>query len=648
MDKKTLAGLIEISHAAGGRRDYVQGGGGNTSVKSPDGKTMAVKASGTTLGAMSESAGWVELQVDAALSVFDLPGIDDLSADEREATVLGHLRSAIVGGPAERPSVESALHAMLGRCTIHTHPPAVLALAAGPGEAALADLTRENEPPPLWVPYTDPGHVLAAAVRKAVAVYEKRNGRGPEVIIIGNHGLFVSADTPDACVELHADWVSRCLAYFEEVAAGQTPLLPPDPVAVREVMATIRRAWKAAKGGPVLARLSADAELANAAVDRGIATTMAEGALSPDQIVYTGAFSVYAKSIDEVASALEGALSEPSWPRVILVKDLGAVLISDNAAKLNVIEETASAAAQAIRLASGRGGARNLDDRSAQFIIDWEVEHYRAKVLGSAADKPLAGKVAVVTGAASGLGCGIAQGLVGAGAAVVFCDIDRDGLVEATAECAEPLRAAGVLMDVTDENAVRAGFDEVVRHWGGVDIVVCAAGIAPPFELVDMPADQWRLALDVNLTGYFLAAREGARIMKAQGGGGAMVVLSSKSGLEASKANSAYNATKAGELHLMRGWALELGPDGIRVNAVAPGNVFEGSKIWNPDYIEVCAKKKGIKPEEVIPHYVGLTALNREIKRADVANAVVFLCSDKARCVTGQTLVVDSGQVMVR
>ena len=98
----------------------------------------------------------------------------------------------------------------------------------------------------------------------------------------------------------------------------------------------------------------------------------------------------------------------------------------------------------------------------------------------------------------------------------------------------------------------------------------------------------------------------------------------------------------------MRGWALELGRDGIRVNAVAPGNVFEGSKIWNPEYIETAARKKGIQPDEVIPYYTSLTALNREIKRSDVANAIVFLCSEGARCITGQTLVVDGGQVMVR
>jgi len=648
MDKKALAALIEMSHAAGGNRDYVQGGGGNTSVKSDDGKTMAIKASGTTLAAMNEAAGWVELDIDSVLSIFDVPGIDNLSTDEREKAVLSYLRSAVVDGPAERPSVESSLHAMLGNCVIHTHPPAVLALAAGPGEAALAGLTAADEPPPLWIPYTDPGQTLAVAVRSAVAGYQSANGRTPQIIIIGNHGIFVSADTPAECIALHASWVSRCEEHFGKTAPAASPAPEHDPATVRKVMAFVRRAWRSKKDAPVFARLSADAELTNAALDPGIAATMADGALSPDQIVYTGAYSVYAKSVVEVPSALQGALDEPAWPRVMLVKGVGAFLVSDDPGKLNVIEETASAAAKAVRLASGAGGAHNLADASARFIIGWEVEHYRAKLMDRPAPDLLAGKVAVVTGAASGLGRGIADGLNAAGAAVAFCDIDMDGLAEATGACSEPLRSAAIRMNVTDEDAVRTAFDEIIRHWGGVDIVVCAAGIAPPFDLVDMPVDKWRLALEINLTGYFLVAREGARVMKAQEHGGAMVMVSSKSGLDASKANSAYNATKAGELHLMRGWALELGPDGIRVNAVAPGNVFEGSKIWNPDYIEVCAKKKGIKPEEVIPHYVSMTALNREIKRADVADAVSFLCSDSARCITGQTLVVDSGQVMVR
>ena len=143
-------------------------------------------------------------------------------------------------------------------------------------------------------------------------------------------------------------------------------------------------------------------------------------------------------------------------------------------------------------------------------------------------------------------------------------------------------------------------------------------------------------------------AKAAAKIMIGQGMGGSIINLSSKTGLEASKNNTPYNATKAGEIHMGRGWAMELGEYGIRVNSVCPGNVFEGSKIWNPEYIKVCAKKCGIKPEEVIPYYVDKTILKREIKGQDIADTVAFLCSDKARTITGQTVVVDSGQVMVR
>ncbi|MDA3961032.1 MAG: SDR family oxidoreductase [Planctomycetota bacterium] len=270
------------------------------------------------------------------------------------------------------------------------------------------------------------------------------------------------------------------------------------------------------------------------------------------------------------------------------------------------------------------------------------------KGAGTAGAGPLAGQVAVVSGAASGLGMGIAKGLYQAGAAVLFTDIDADGLVKVCAEMDDPARVHHAVVNVTDENSVAAGFDAALARFGRVDILACCAGVAPPYNLVDFPLDKFRFACEVNLTGYFLMGREAARIMCAQGHGGSMVMLSSKSGLEPSKANTAYNATKSGELHMARGWALELGGEGIRVNCIAPGNVFEGSKIWNPEYMKKAAEKKGIQPDEVIPYYNSLTALNAEIKPDDIANAAVFLCSDAARRMTGQVLVVDSGQVWTR
>jgi NAD(P)-dependent dehydrogenase (short-subunit alcohol dehydrogenase family)/rhamnose utilization protein RhaD (predicted bifunctional aldolase and dehydrogenase) len=645
MDKESLEHLIAISRAVGANPDYVQAGGGNTSVKSQDGRTMAIKASGTPLTAMSEAAGWVEVDTAGVLSIFDRKDLAGLETNAREARVLQHLSSVVSGGSG-RPSVETALHAMLGRVVIHTHPVAANALNCGPGLKALGEITPEDELPPLWVPYTDPGWRLATTIKSAAEAYAKNHHRPPDVIFMENHGLLVSAPEAQACLALHNEWVRRCERYFlPEVL----PLRAPsglDSSALRKAMVSLRRVWREARGGAPFARCTDDAELAGVACDER-AETLAGGSLTPDHIVYTGSRAVLGESLEELAAKLKPALSEKAPPRVAMIRNVGTFLLAENAAKLDAAEALGVAAAKITRLAAGRGGAHNLGPAAAEFIINWEAEHYRSALFGAAA-APLARKVALVTGAASGLGCGIAQGLVEAGAVVAFCDVDDQGAEEAAATSLEPSRALPVHMDVTDEHAVAGAFDTLLRHWGGLDIVVCAAGVAPAYELVDMPVNKWRQALEINLTGYFLVAREAARIMRAQGDGGAMVVLSSKSGLDASRANSAYNATKAGELHLMRGWALELGKDGIRVNALAPGNVFEGSKIWNPEYIKTAALKKGIKPEEVIPYYVSLTALKRDIKRSDVAAAAVFLCSDAARCITGQTLVVDSGQVMVR
>jgi len=645
MDKNFLAQLIEISHVVGANPAYVQAAGGNTSVKSPDARTMAIKASGTALTSMSETDGWVEVDVAAVLSVLDRTALATLPEKEREARVLACLHSAVVGGRG-RPSVETALHAMLGRVVVHTHAVAANALNCGPGLQTLMEICPAGRPPPLWVRYTDPGWCLATAVRSAAEAYRGKHGCLPAVIFMENHGLLVSASGARECLALHDEWVARCERHFLPAAPPVRPAPGIGSAALRKTLVELRRVWRDVFGTRPFVRFSGDKELAGAACGEA-AGIFSAGALTPDHIVYTGAHAVVAESLDELPAKLRPALTEKSPPRVAMVRNVGTFLLAADAAKLDAAEDLAVAGARITRLATGRGGARNLSPASATFIVNWEAEHYRASLLG-AAKTPLAGSVAVVTGAASGLGCGIALGLVEAGAAVAFCDIDDHGAATAATGSADARRALAVPMDVTSEESVSAAFDRVVSRWGGVDIVVCAAGIAPPYELVDMPLDKWRLALEINLTGYFLVAREAARIMRAQGDGGSMVMLSSKTGLDASKSNSAYNATKAGELHLMRGWALELGADGIRVNAVAPGNVFEGSKIWNPEYIKAAARKKGIQPEEVIPYYTSLTALKREIKRSDVAAAIVFLCSDAARCITGQTLVVDGGQVMVR
>ncbi|AQT69248.1 Sorbitol-6-phosphate 2-dehydrogenase [Anaerohalosphaera lusitana] len=260
-------------------------------------------------------------------------------------------------------------------------------------------------------------------------------------------------------------------------------------------------------------------------------------------------------------------------------------------------------------------------------------------------------KVAIVTGAGSGIGKGLAVGLARAGAKVALVDLDEKAANEASEEINVEMPSADVMpviCNVAEEDSVADAYEKIMAKWDRLDALVNAAGIAPAGPLVDIDVKKWRLALEVNLTGYLLMAQAAARIMIDRERGGNIINISSKSGLQASKNNTPYNATKAGEIHMARGWALELGEYGIRVNSICPGNVFKGSKIWNPEYIKICAAKYKIKPEEVIPFYISRTALKREIIGQDIADSVVFLCSEKARVITGQTLVVDSGQVMVR
>jgi NAD(P)-dependent dehydrogenase (short-subunit alcohol dehydrogenase family) len=230
----------------------------------------------------------------------------------------------------------------------------------------------------------------------------------------------------------------------------------------------------------------------------------------------------------------------------------------------------------------------------------------------------LQGRIAVVTGAGSGLGRSIAIGLARAGAIVAIADIDTKAAEETLAAIKRQLPDASAVVitcNVTDEQSVRAAYDAILAEFGGLDILVNAAGVAPAYPLVDLPVEKWRVALEVNLTGYLLMAKHAAKIMLQQDMGGSIINISSKSGLDASMNNTPYNATKAGELHMARGWAMELGPYGIRVNSVCPGNVFEGSKIWNPQYIKTCARKYGIKPEDVIPYYINKTAPQTRNKR---------------------------------
>ncbi len=652
---KALSDLIRISNVTGKDPTLVLGGGGNTSVKTPDGKYMYIKASGTALKDMSEQRGWRRLRIESVLSILTDKSMAKMDVMRRETEVVNRLLSACFDEIADgaRPSVEAHLHALLDSHVIHLHPLVVAAyVSAKGGRGRLEKLLANERMRWLWVPYADPGFMLARRISDLVADYEAEHGRKPNVLILEKHGIFVTANDAGAALRLVRKVINLCQSGLRplkgrvaKLASGQS---------ITDARLAIRKALFDATGQYLPISYYPPTETVSAFMaHRQARQLLATPALNPDELVYANGSAIWLDTVktEALTRKLRTLVAAgQKTPAAFVVDGLG-LFVAAAKSVAGLIADITETSLKVRMLAGQFGGVLALTPREQHFINNWESEAFRKKQVGSGAAGELNNRIAVVTGAGSGLGRSIAIGLVRAGAMVALADIDEAAATETAQMIGEERPNSQIMalpVNVTNESSVQKGFEAILAHWGGLDVVVNAAGVAPPYALVDMPVDKWRVALEVNLTGYFLMAREAARIMIRQGIGGSIVNLSSKSGLDASKNNTAYNATKSGEIHMARGWALELGEYGIRVNCVAPGNVFEGSKIWNPEYIKVCAKKYGIKPEEVIPYYVNKTALRREIKGQDIADAIVFLCSEKARTVTGQVIVADSGQVMVR
>ncbi len=663
---KDLQDMLKISTAAGADERLVQGGGGNTSVKTDGGRLMYVKASGTALGQMREDRGYRLVDVRKCIAIVEDERLRDLPAADREAEVLSRLMDCCADELEGRPSVEASLHAMLGRCVVHTHPSVVNGLlCAREGRTAVGDLFADLDPPFLYIDYAGAGYALARRMADELAAYRREHGRLPEVIFLENHGLFVSTDEPDRAIAVTKDVFRRIEDAASEAGrqAGLPDFAAPPPArereAIAEVAACMRRFYAGVFGRPVLVRFERDDVVAGFLRLLQAADLCGVNPLVPDEVVYCRDRPVWVElpaaggDVQQtVSEALADVEAGVDTPLCVVVGGLGLFCAAPSPSLLDATCSTMKAILETLSIASLFGGARGLDDESLEFLRSWEVERFRRGLAtGREVEEDLAGKVALVTGAGSGLGRGISLCLARKGVHVILADIDIESSGETAEQVREqkgPGRGYPARVDVTSEDSVREMLDRSVRRLGGVDVLINCAGIAPLHPLTEFPLAAWQKTLDVNLTGYFLVAREAARCMVRQGTGGSIINISSKTGLEASKHHSAYNATKAAEIHMARGWALDLAEHGIRVNAVCPGNVFQGSKIWNDEYISALAQKRGLKPEEVIPYYIGLTALKQEITPDDVGEAVAFLASSKASKITGQTLVVDAGQVFVR
>ncbi len=592
------------------------------SVKTSAGNHMIITEAGSGLLEVTEEGGWVGV------------GLSSSGASTADS------RAGMAALPADWPA-----HALLGRCVVQMSPPAVAAYVCSKGgEAAISRIFSDEKRPPVWVSYADPGEGLARRIERAVASHRVGGGSEPTAFLIEKRGLLVSADTPRRLLSSVRRLISTCQAGLPRPSGAA---VSPSPAAVEEAKLAVRGAVFRSLGRHVLVGHSIGPTVAWYLRRRDAKELAGPPAVNEIEMIYAGGGPIWLDRLDgkSAEAKLRRAVGRTGGrANSFLIRGLG-LFVGGEGADLGAARDAVEASLLTRGRAADLGGVKSLTQRQRSVLA--VAQPYASA--GPPAE--LAGRIAVVTGAGSGLGRSIAIGLAEAGAAVALLDLDLPSAQKSEDLIRQRVPdavASAIRCDVTDEREATGAIDAVLDLWGGLDVIVNAAGIAPSYPLVELSPGKWRAALEVNLTGYFLMAQAAARVMIRQGMGGSIINLSSKSGLEASKDNTAYNATKAAEIHMARGWALELGDHGIRVNSVAPGNVFEGSKIWNPEYIRSCARKYGIRPEEVIPYYIDKTALKRDIKGPDVADAVVFLCSDRARTITGQTLVVDSGQVMVR
>ena len=379
---------------------------------------------------------------------------------------------------------------------------------------------------------------------------------------------------------------------------------------------------------------------ANDALDRAVETTLA--ALPAAIADYRRDYAAYYERCKRPDSP---PMRDPNAV-VYLVPGVGMITFARDKPTARVSAEFYVNAINVMRGASAVSVYRGLSEQEAFDIEYWALEE--AKLRRMPAPRSLAGRVALVTGGAGGIGAATAARLLDQGACAVLADIDAEALESVRARLADRFGedvVRAVPMDVTDEGAVAAAFERTSVEFGGVDIVVSNAGIASSASVEETSLELWNRNMSVLSTGYFLVSRAAFALMRAQELGGAIVFVASKNALAASPGASAYCTAKASEVHLARCLALEGAPLGIRVNVVNPDAVLRGSKIWSGEWLEERAQAYGKRTDELEAHYRDRSLLKRSVLPEDIAEAVHFLASEASAKSTGNILNVDAGNV---
>ncbi len=646
--------LVEFSNRYGKNPKFVLAGGGNTSYKTED--TLYVKGSGTSLANITAD-GFVKMNRASLAEIWNKKYSEDSA--EREAQVLSDMMCAkMPGEDGKRPSVETLLHDLfVQKFVLHVHPCAVNALTCSVNGK---EESKKLFPESVWVDECEPGYILAVNCRTKLAEYKAEHGKDAGLVFLGNHGVFFAAESKDELDEL----VSAVMAKIEGIT-GEYPDYTPVNETERNTSAAavapmIRMAYNA--DGKAFVKFTADKTTLEYASSAEKFDELRQP-LSPDHIVYCKAEPLFIEeaSAESIKTAFAEFEARRGFkPKVVFVCGLGMFTVGSTIKEAETACEVWHDAMTVTTLASAFGGVRHMAPEMVDFIVNWEVESYRAKVsLAAGNEKQLCGKIAIVTGSAQGFGAGIAEYLAKEGAAVVIADMNYDGAC-ATAEKLTAEYGASTLAvaaNVSDEDSVREMIEKTVLAFGGLDVFVNNAGIVRAGSLEEMTKKNFELVTSVNYTAYFLCAKYSSAVMKAQRKispkyTADIIEINSKSGLAGSNKNFAYAGSKFGGIGLTQSFALELAPFGIKVNAVCPGNFLDGPLWSDPEkglfvqYLNA-GKVPGAKTvADVRAFYEAKVPLGRGCRIEDVAKAVLYIIDQKYE--TGQALPVTGGQEMLK
>jgi rhamnose utilization protein RhaD (predicted bifunctional aldolase and dehydrogenase)/NAD(P)-dependent dehydrogenase (short-subunit alcohol dehydrogenase family) len=638
-----LALRVYTSRLLGREPSLVLHGGGNTSVKTveldlfgdPE-PILWIKGSGSDLATI-EPAGFAPVRLGPLARLAELPTLGDTE-------MMKALRALTIDPAAPTPSVEAILHAIIPHAWVdHTHADAVVAVTnTDGGEERIRDACGDRV---LLIPYVMPGFALARAVREAArtADWERLEG-----MVLLHHGVFSFGPSAQVSYGRMIDLVSRAERYLSDRSAFVVPADIEAPALNGQALvelAGLRRAVGTARGGPVIAKFDGSPAAAAFAMRVDVGSLATRGPLTPDHVIRTKpipcvAAGDFAASIGAFAQAYgeyvrrhatEAIRPLDPAPRWVVWTGRGSVGIGDSARDAAIVVDIARHTARAIQWAERLGGWRALPERDLFQVEYWELE--QAKLRRPGTPPPLVGKVALVTGAASGIGRAAADALRAAGAAVV--GTDRDPAIAAALTGPD---AAGLVADATDRAAVEWSVAETVRRFGGLDIVVSNAGVFPPTRMLEaMDQDTWDRSLELNLTSHLSVLRASIPFLKV-GFDPAVVIIASKNVPAPGPGAGAYSVAKAGLTQLGRVAALELGRHGIRVNTLHPHAVFD-TGAWTPEVLEARARSYGMTPEA----YRRNTLLGVDVTSADVARLVVALAGPTFAKTTGAQIPVDGG-----